>query len=430
MAARVAVIHNPRHSAGATSWRRIAWLTIARLLINTGLRLVYPFLPVLARGVDRPVADLSRLLALRGAAGLLGPLLGPIADRHDRRKVLVVGMLIFALGMLAVAIRPDYWMLALSLVLVALAKIIFDPAMQAMVADEVAYARRGVALAATELSWAGAFLIGAPIVGWLIARGPWRLGAFASGPAWTRPFLIMGMAALVVAMLLWRRIPARAAIEPDAGWISPLTAVGRLRRPEVAAAAGFVGVIMLANEMVFVVYGSWLDQTYGLQITSIGLTVMVIGGAELLGEAMVGWIVDRAGKLKVVVGMSLGAAAFMLLCAAFLGPLRDTGWLGPPWLAPLLALGGAFLCFEMAYVGSLPLLSELDPGARATIMSLVVAAMSLGRMGGALLGPTLWSVGQMTTVTLAAAASFAGAAALLASAVSEPPTDRPSGPVQ
>ncbi len=409
-------------------WQRLAVLTIARLVINAGLRIVYPFLPVLARGVDRPVADLSRLLALRGAMGVLGPLFGPLSDIHGRRTMLLAGMALFTGGALSVVLVPTFVALAISMMLVALAKIIFDPALQGLVADKVPYARRGTALGWTETSWAGGLLLGAPLAGWLISLGASRSAAgFDEGrfaAAWSWPFGVLGLLGLVMLLLVWH---ATAGSDERSGSRvasrNPLRALQLMRRRGVTAATAFVGLIMLANELIFVSYGTWMETEFGVSPYQLGLSIVAIGLAELVGELGVGRLVDAFGKRRTVIAMTFSAAGFMAVYAAWLGWLRWSDAAGSGMIPALLCLAAAFLCFEMAYVGSLPLLTELVPEARAGVMSLVVAAMSLGRACGALLAPWLWQdpMGIMPVAGLASIA-FAVGGWIVVAALPEPKT--------
>ncbi len=54
----------------------------------------------------------------------------------------------------------------------------------------------GKALSLTEFAWSGAYLIGAPLTGWLIGR-----------QGWPAPFLWLGLAGIPAAVLLWRVLP-------------------------------------------------------------------------------------------------------------------------------------------------------------------------------------------------------------------------------
>ena len=71
---------------------------MARTTLNTAHRIIYPFLPSIARGLGISLGAASLLISLRLVAGLAAPLMGPVADRHHRRRVMEVALLIFALA--------------------------------------------------------------------------------------------------------------------------------------------------------------------------------------------------------------------------------------------------------------------------------------------------------------------------------------------
>ena len=62
-----------------------------------------------------------------------------------------------------------------------------------------------------------------------------------------------------------------------------------------------------------------------------------------------------------------------------------------------------FLTFEFTVVAIIPLVSELAPEARGTVLALNLAVMALGRVIGALAGPRLWTAGGLTANALMAA---------------------------
>ena len=69
----------------------------------------------------------------------------------------------------------------------------------------------------------------------------------------------------------------------------------------------------------------------------------------------------------------------------------------------LAAIFTIFLAFEFTIVTSFAYFTELLPGARATMMSFNLAAGSLGRMVGALLGGAVWLAGGLPATSLSAA---------------------------
>jgi predicted MFS family arabinose efflux permease len=366
----------PHESAPArTEWawdaRRIAQLgvlTFARFCINTIRRIVYPFAPAFARGLGAPVTTIYLLISLNNLIGLFSPLFAPLSERHGRRAVMAAGLLIFGAATLIVAAFPTLWALALALIVAGVVKVINDPAMQSYIGDVVPYAQRGKALSVTEFAWSGAFLLGAPLTGWLIAR-----------QGWPAPFLWFGLAALLSAGLLWRVLPpAGKRHESKAG----LSYIGRTLRqhPVIWAAVCYMGLAVIAQETLFIVYGDWMESAFNLSLTGLGFATTLIGLAEMGGEATAGWSVDRFGKRPVVILCGLLNAAIFLVIPFSAGALTSA-------MAALIAL---FFTFEIAIVGAIPLLTELVPSARGVVMAMSLGAMAAGRTIGSLVGPPVW----------------------------------------
>lgn len=368
-------------------------LTLARLVLNTSLRMVYPFAPAFARGLDVPVLAIYQLVTLRNAAGFLSPFFGPLTERYGHRVVLMGAMLLFSLGGLVVVIWPTYWALGVALVVIALSKVAYDPAMQAYVGDLVPYRERGRAIAVTEYSWALALLLGAPFVGFLIAR-----------QAWWAPFLWLSLFALAGLFLLGRFLLAhRAAPVNRAPGLHLIFHVMR-QHPVVWAAILYVALAMTANEMLFIVYGDWMEGSFQLSLTSLGVASGVIGGAEILGETLAGWSVDRFGKRPVIIATGLLNAALYAAVPFSSGALA-------PALVTLFLL---FLFFEITIVGGVPLMTELVPQSRGVVMSIILAAMFLGRTLGSFFGPIVWNTLGFTRSGLVWGAIMLSAVVVLA----------------
>lgn len=377
-----------RRSAAAPAWAwdtyrllQLAVLTLARLFINSCLRMIYPFAPALARGLGVPLETIYALVSLRNMTGLLGPLFTPLSERFGRRPVMAVGMVVFALSLLLVAQVSTVWALAAALIISGLIKVIYDPAMQSYLGDSVPYQQRGKALAVTEFSWAGAFLLGAPTVGWLIQRGGWQA-----------PFFWLAVGGLIAAVLIWRVLPPAQHGERRLVKLSHTWQVLRQNRV-IWAAVLFVVLEMAANEIFFIVYGDWMEDSFGLTLTGLGLATTVIGVAELSGEVIAGFSVDRFGKRPVVITSGLLAAVAYFLISYSAVSLSSA----------LVTMVFLFIMFEITAVGTVPLLTQLVPSARAVVMAMILAAAAVGRSLGSLLGPWIWEQGGLRLNTLTAA---------------------------
>jgi predicted MFS family arabinose efflux permease len=159
------------------------------------------------------------------------------------------------------------------------------------------------------------------------------------------------------------------------------------KRP-ARGAIGFSFCISAANDNLFVIYGAWLEEAFGLDIVALGAATTVIGVAELLGETLTAAIADRFGLLRLIsFGVILSGISYLLL-PAFSHTLPFA----------LTALFAVFLTFEFSIVTSISLCTELLPDSRATMMSGYLAAASVGRVVGALIGGQVWMVGGILSV--------------------------------
>lgn len=365
----------------------LAYLTGLRLLINTVFRFVYPFLPVIARGLGVSLPQAGYLVSARWVAGLATPGMIATAGRGEaRRRLLAIGGLMFATGALVTALTGVYAGALVGFALMGLGKPTYDVASQAYIADRVPYARRARYLAVFELAWAGSLLLGAPFAGWLISRGDW-----------TTPFWVLGVA-IGIGLLLLARF-----IDPDHASARDVKTPLRMGRPGLTLLA-VMGLFSMAAETMFVVFGAWLEDSFGLSLAALGGAALLVGVAELVGEGATLTSTDRIGKRRsVLIGLLVSAVSF--------GLLVPWGGAMGPGLA-LLAIG--IMGFEFTIVSSFPLASEIAPEGRTRYLSLTIVALGIGRAIGAGVGPALFGAfGLIGPVAVAVVGDLAAAALLL-----------------
>jgi predicted MFS family arabinose efflux permease len=359
--------------------------------------MIYPFLPAFARGLGVPLSTLAYLVSLRGAAGLLSPLFGPLSERYGRRPIMALSMLLFALGCAVILLWPTLWAFGLMLIVVALAKVVYDPAMQAYLGDTVAYQERGRALAITELSWAGAFFLGVPLLSWSIENQSWRA-----------PFYILVLFGVLAAIVLWRALPASDGRKGSAATLGQAWLVIRRERV-IWVASIYILLIMLANELFLIIYGDWMESSFALTLTALGMATAVIGAAEVTGELSTAAFIDRIGKRPFVIATGT-VTVLMYAIMPYVSVSRVTA---------LISLFMLFLFFEMTVVGGVPLMTEIVPTARGVVMSVILAAGGLGRAIGAILGPAIWNNSGFELLLLIAASLMLVAVLILAFGIRE-----------
>ncbi len=367
---------------------RLAWqvgaAALSRLFLNTARRFVYPFAPVLSRGLGVPITAITSLIAINQVTGILSLFFGPLSDRWGYRTMMLAGLGMLAVGMLSGWLFPTYAVVMLALFLAGLGKSIFDPALQAYVAERVPYERRGLVIGVIEMSWSGATLLSIPLLGLLIQRAGWRAA-----------FLVLGALGVLSVIILAWLMPGGEKSSFRSGVLSGIKAGWqKLARSRLALGAlGYAFFVSMANDNLFVVYGVWLEDRFGLSVVALGTATIAIGIAELAGESLTAFLSDRLGlKRSVIMGLILSGLGYAAL------PLAEQ-------TLPL-ALVGLFLVFvtvEFSIVTSISLFTELLPDARATMMSGFIAMSGMGRVAGALMGGSLWLAGSMAAVGLISA---------------------------
>ncbi len=370
----------------------LAFLSAERLVMNTAYRFVYPFLPVIARGLGVPLEQAALLVSVRHFSGLATPAVARLAGSGERqRKLIVNGMLLFIAGSVITALTSAYVGALIGFALLGLAKPVFDVSSQSYVAARVPYERRARYLAVFEFTWAGALLIGAPATGWLIYQTQWRT-----------PFVVFGILSLVALAINRRFIDADSHDAAGNGKQERFTASAR--RFLVVA-----GLFALASEMIVVVFGAWLENSFGLSVLALGGAAFLIGASELTGEGATFAFTDRIGKRRAVLaGLVVSGIGYAALVPA-------SASLGMGLAVLALALFG----FEFTIVSSIPLASELMPGSRTRYLAWMVVSMSLARGIGAAIGPVLFDSFGIPGPAVAALASVIVAAVSLVSGVRE-----------
>jgi predicted MFS family arabinose efflux permease len=348
---------------------QIPALIAVRLVFNTMHRMVYPFLSYFSAGLGVNLAAMAAALTLRSVSGMFSPFLASVADSRGRKTGMLLGMLLFTFGVGLVVFWPVYPAFALALVFTTIGNLVFIPSMQAYLGDRVAYRRRGLVIALTELSWSLGFIVGVPAVGFLIAQR-----------GWLAPFPLLALLGLLsLALLAWMlpRDPARPASQTGF-----LRNMGRVfSYPPALAGLLMVACYSTANEVINFVFGVWVGDSFGLVLAGLGALTFGIGLAEMGGESLVGALTDRMGKPRAV------AIGLALNCLAALALPLTVNWL-PGAIGALMLF---FLSFEFTLVSGIPLMTEILPPARATLMAAHMAFISFGRAVGDVLAPLLFN---------------------------------------
>src|SRR5262245_54159455 len=372
------------------SWQIIGVVFMARLTIDIGNLILYPFIPQMSLGLGLTLAVFIQLVFIRSMVGTTAPIFGLLADKYGRRKLMAFGLFCEALGVAGTALATGWWAI-IPMVLYGLSLAAFLSAQQAYISDQVGYEKRGRALATVEFSWAVAGILGLPVAGWMIDRFGWQ-----------SPFFLLSVISLFMAVWVWFKLPP--VEHRSQAHLSVVEMWEVFLRPNVLAAVGVGALLFVTVGSFITVWGIWLNADFSLEPVALGFVATAIGVAELMGSGLSSLFIDRLGKRRgSQAGLLITSALFLLL------PLTQSNLTLA--IVLLVVLG---VCLEFSIVSLIPLYSEQAPEARATVFSLVGLGISIGVAIASPMTTELWEKSGLGAVSIVAAVCLLGAWGLVA----------------
>lgn len=338
---------------------------LVMFVIGTDTFLVSPLLPTLTRyyGIT---TSLSGFIVSAYAIGymLSALLIGPISDRHDRKKILVGGLVVFTVATASCGLANTFaWMLITRFV-AGVAAATAGP--QIWAAIPVLFPRQQVV---KVMGYATAGLAVAQIVGV-------PLGSYLAVWSWRFPFFFVGAIALILTLLVMRLMPslndAKAAPASESIYRQLIG-----NHPVMKLLAAYL-LFQTANFCGFAFIGTWFAKSFNLSVGAIGSFILLIGVGQfvgsLLGSRLVTWLGQPHAFLLEFILFIIG---YVVL------PFANSPLAATIILALIYTIGGALLPLFMST------LQEHAGTARSTISALANAVMYLGEAIGGVIGGVL-----------------------------------------
>ncbi|WP_207476158.1 MFS transporter [Arenibaculum pallidiluteum] len=229
------------------------------------------------------------------------PLAAALSASFERRRVLVLGLAVFALGNLACAIAPDFASLVAARLVTAVAAGLYMPAAMAYAGAAVPAKDRGRALGLVGGGITASLVLGVPLGTWIGTVGGWR---------W--PFVaVAALAAVAIAGILIG-VPRRPGV-PGASVVARLSVLRRGPIREILATT------VLWSSGAFAVYtfiAPVMAHSAGIGPVQMPALMLAWGVAACLGSVVGGRVVDRFGA-RSVAGWGLTVSALALAGLAF-----------------------------------------------------------------------------------------------------------------
>ena len=355
----------------------------AMVVVGTGIQMGSALLPALSRLMGVPVSTVTLLISVWAFTGLLSPLFGPPSDRYGHSTFVIVGLGTFSLGNLLCTIAPNFPALLIFQVLVGLGYAIFSFSASALIGDVFTYETRARAMGIARFAVSIAALVGVPTAVAIADRATAR-GSFGIVGG-------LGLVVLFVARMLLPMLSLKAAkTQPTEAKANPWRTAMEITRQR-SAMVGLLAILAWAAipTGMFIYLAAWLEQTFQLTETQVGMAFSMAGVGSLIGNALtVAWA-DRLGKKRsAVLGLLVLSVTTMLL----------PRW--PVLPAVLTGLVVFFAVLEFSFASFGTLMTELVPASRGTLMSLVSLANGIGTGAVPIVMRSLWESKGYASVML------------------------------
>lgn len=351
---------------------RPLWALMAgNFVIGTGVMAVPGTLNDISASLSVSIPQAGLLITAAAIVmGIGAPLFATLVAGWDRRQLLTLSLLWYALFMGLSALAPSYgWLLVLR-VLAVMPPAIFTPQAAASIGLLVPEHQRGRAITFVFLGWSVASVLGMPLAAWIGGHLGWR---------WA--FSLVALLALMCAGWVWRELPRgiRPAPLNRQAWGLALSSAPLMLAVAVTLVSAF------AQFTLFSYFAPYLQQVLGMDADAISLLFLWFGAFGLAGNMLVSRRIDRIGAPRAVL-ITLALMALSLV----LWPLGAHAI----WLQALVVIPWALGCFSSNSAQQARLV-HMSPVLAPATVALNTSAIYGGQAMGAALGGMLIAQGGM-----------------------------------
>lgn len=358
----------------------ILLLMINIFLIFTGVGLVIPIMPTYMNELHINGSMVGLLVAAFSLSQLIcSPIAGRLSDTWGRKKMIVSGMIIFAVSEWLFGIANDPTLLFAARMLGGIGAAFIMPAVMAYTADITSDEERGKGMGYINAAITTGFIIG-PGIGGYIAEFGIRV-----------PFYAAGIAAAIAAIITLLVLPESLTAEKRKATIAE-TSLTKQPNMFLQLIHSYRESYFLSLVIVFVmsfglanyetVFGLFVDHKFGFTPKDIAfiITFGSIAGAVVQVSAF-GWIVNTFGEKKVISWCLVFASVFVLL----------TLFVNQYWMI-LVVTFIVFLSIDILRPAISTQLSKIAHNQQGYVAGLNSAYSSLGNIAGPIVAGLLFDI--------------------------------------
>ncbi|MEC0368423.1 MFS transporter [Paenibacillus chibensis] len=364
-------------------------LTLGVFLTATSELIVSGILYVIASDLRISVALAGQLVTVYSLAfAFLTPVIVFFTSRWERKRVLLLSLVLFMLGS-AASIVPHFGVILVSRALLGVSSGVYLVTAFAAAAKISPPDKVGAAIGTIVLGFSSAMILGVPIG---IAITKWL--------NWQSIFVILGVLSLLMALVILRFLPRMSGDEPAS-----------LRRQFRVLSSGIIASLLLlsffresGNSVLLTYLTTFLNELLHLNAGTISLLMLGLGLIGAMAARLGGSGADRWGTRRIILASLIMHVSALLLLPLFTGSLA----------AEIVLIG--FIMFSM-FMGGPALQTHVikqAPESSSLVLSLNTSMIHLGLAAGAGSGGMLiertstvlynpWLAGIVVTIGLGTA---------------------------
>jgi FSR family fosmidomycin resistance protein-like MFS transporter len=355
--------------AAQTRFKVLGAISFSHFLNDMIQSLIVAIYPLIKGEFDLNFVQIGAItLTYQVCASVLQPLIGMYTDKHPTPHSLSVGMGFTLIGIVTLALAPNYTSILVAAAFVGAGSSIFHPE-SSRIARLASGGRHGLAQSIFQVGGNAGSAVGPLLAAWIIIpHGQKSLAWFA-------------LAALLAIAVLWnvsawykrrhldRPLPSRARV--------PVSSPVSSRR---VAWSVFILLMLIFSKYFYLAsissyYSFYLIEKFHLPVQTAQLYLFVFLLAAALGGLIGGPLGDRIGRKRVIWFSILGVAPFTMALP----------YVGLLWTGILSFLIGLILA--SAFSAILVFAQELMPGRIGAVSGLFFGfAFGMGGIGAAVLG--------------------------------------------
>jgi len=358
-----------RIDAAQTRFRILGAISFSHFLNDLIQSLIVAIYPLLKSEFRLSFVQIGAItLTYQICASVLQPLIGAYTDKHPKPHSLSAGMGFTLVGLVTLALAPNYSSVLAAAACIGTGSAIFHPE-SSRIARLASGGRHGMAQSIFQVGGSAGSALGPLLAAWIIMpNGQTSLAWF-------------GLAAMLAIAVLWnvsawyksRHLDGPGRAKPRVPVSSPVSS-------RQVAWSLFILLVLVFSKYFYLAsitsyYSFYLIEKFHLPVRSAQMYLFVFLLAVALGGLIGGPVGDRVGRKRVIWFSILGVAPFTMMLP----------YVGLLWTGILSFLIGLILA--SAFSAILVFAQELMPGKVGAVSGLFFGfAFGMGGIGAAVLG--------------------------------------------